>query len=102
MERATQRLKTQVQCVCGMSFKIIPDLLGRIKLRRVFWEKFNMKAWIIGLEFSDNGSRMNLSVVPENDDRTMKVTEELPNEFADMRGLEILLLEAEVKAHVFA
>jgi hypothetical protein len=84
-----------------MAFEIVPYLFNRIELRRVTWKPFDLQSWIVCQDLPDLGTLVNLTTIPKKDYGSSDVAEHCPQEFRNMPGLEVILLESSVNAHVF-
>jgi len=76
--------------------------LVRFQFRRVRWQRFKVEAGKGGAERPDNGPLMDVPVVPDDDHGAGKVPEDVPDEGADLRGVEVGVVHLDVEAEALA
>lgn len=76
----------------------LPDALVRVELRGVAGKAIEMEPGIAGLERADGLAAVDRAVVPDHDHGTAEMAEQIPEECAHLRVLDVLGGEQEVEA----
>jgi len=84
------------QTVGRMALEVVPDLFGRIELRRVARERFDMQTGIGSPQFSNEGAFVDSAIVPYQNDWTLQMSEECAKKPGHMHRLEVVLLKPEI------
>src|SRR6266511_3298089 len=87
------------QAVGEVAFEVVPDLLGRIKLRSIGWELLQMHPGIPRAHHVDDGSLVNDATVPEEHDLSSQMPQQRPEELGHVNGLEAVRLPAEIQPY---
>src|SRR5712691_7948025 len=85
-----------------LGFAVPPHALVGIQLRRVAGQRFEPQAREALPDRADERSAMNRAVVPDDDDGTPEVAQELAEEGADVRRPDVGGVELEVEATALA
>jgi len=78
---------------------LVPDPLIRVQLGSVAGEVLDLQARVPLAELSNRIPLVDAAVVPQQDDWTAKVPQELPEESTDFRVLDVLLVDLVVEPH---
>src|SRR6266487_6944330 len=81
-------------------FEVVPDLLGRIKLRRICWDLLQMQPRLRLAHHVAGGSLVNAATVPEEHDMAAQMPQQRPQELGHVDGLAVMRLPAEIQPHV--
>ncbi len=76
-----------------------PDVFRRIELRRVGRELFHVESWMGGDPRSDFFTAMDRSPIPEQDDGSLQMPEQVLQERSDIQAGEIVTAQPKVERH---
>lgn len=75
-----------------------PHRLVRVQLRRVGRKVLEPQPWEGRAQLANGRPLVNLSPIPDHDDRAAEVTQQVPEEFADLRLADVLAVQVEVES----
>jgi len=90
------------QAVGRVPLEIVPHLLDGIEFGSILGEEFGVESRVIQQQLADDRSFVNLALVPEKNDRTAQVLEEVPKERRHVHGFEVVLLKTGIETDVLA
>ena len=76
---------------------LAPDVLSRVEFRGVRREMLRLDSGVLAEELLHGLAPMDRPLVPEQHQRAAKVTQELPEEAADIQPIEAVGLEADIQ-----
>jgi hypothetical protein len=77
-----------------------PDAFVRVQFGGVGREPLEVQARELGTQGANEGPFVDRAAVPQHDHGAPEVAQELPEEPAHLRGMEVLIVELEVEAEV--
>ena len=90
------------QAVGCVAFEIIPDLFDRIEFRCVCGKAFQMQARVVAADLRNVWALVDSRLIPKKDDVSAQVVQKFPEKLGHMKGLEVVLLEANIEPDAFS
>lgn len=101
MKARSKVLFVKGKAVRRMAFEVIPDLFNRVEFRRVAWKPFDMKAGVFYQDCLYDWPFVDSCPVPQENYRSLDMSEESVQKICYMFSFEVILLEACIEPHLF-
>lgn len=75
MQVEAEVLFVEEQAVCAVSLEVVPDLFDGIEFRRIAREPLDVQAWVLPSDFFDDGSLVDLCLIPQQDYLSSEMTQ---------------------------
>lgn len=79
--------------------RLAPDTFIGIEFRRIRGEAFQMETRVSAAEAPDRFAFVRFAIVPDDDEVAAQMTEQVAQELARLRLLDVLAMQLEVQAH---